>query len=119
VKLSLQSKIIVVESVIATILVAALFSDYENNIYLRQYLAQALGGFQANIFLESIARFGNLLLTPLRVLTLTLLSLMTLILLLLLLFMFCTFVLSMVRIRKARPRRAYHPVISEPAFDSK
>ena len=119
VKLSLQSKIIVGESIIATILVAALFSDYENNIYLRQYLAQALGGFQADIFLESIARFGNFLLTPLRVLTLTLLSLMTLILLLLLLFMFCTFVLSMVRIRRAKPRRAYRPMIRESAFDAK
>jgi len=119
VKLSLQSKIIVAESIVATILIAALLSDYYNNIYLRQYLAQALGGFPTNVSLQSIARFGNFLLTPLRVLTLTLLSLMTLILLLLLLFMFCTFVLSMVRIRRAKPRRAYHPVIRESAFDSK
>ncbi len=96
-KLSLQTKIIVAESIVATILIAALFSDYENNIYLRQYLGQALGGFQANISLQSIARLGNFLLIPLRVLTLTLLSLMTLILLLPLLFMFCTFILSMMR----------------------
>jgi hypothetical protein len=111
VKLSLQSKIIIGESIIATILIAALFSDYENNVYLRQYLAQALGGFQANIFLQSIARFGNFLLVPLRIFTLTLLSLMTLILLLLLLFMFFTFILSMVRVRKEKLRSAYPLVI--------
>ena len=107
-KLSLQSKIIIAESIATTILIAALLSDYENNIYLRQYLAQAMGGFQANISLQWIARFGNILLIPLRVLTLTLLSLMTLILLLLLFFMFTTFVLSMVRIRTPKPRRSYH-----------
>jgi hypothetical protein len=78
------------------VLAGWLYSDYENNPYMRQYINSFLQGTQQGQILQQLAAAGTFFVLPLRLLALSLLSMVSVILMLLLLFMFATFLVSVV-----------------------
>jgi hypothetical protein len=93
---SIKTAVILIELFAIIVLAGWLYSDYENNPYMRQYINSFLQGTQQGHLLQQLAGIGTSFVLPLRLLVLSLLSMVTVILMLLLLFMFATFLASVI-----------------------
>ncbi len=93
------TKMIIVETVVIAVLAGSLYSEYLNNVYMREYVDGTVRRILDSQPFQGMVSLGNSMISPLRILTLSLLSLVTILLLLLLIFMFATFLISLVNNR--------------------
>ena len=100
---SFKTTAILLELLVIIILAGWLYSEYVNNPLMRQYINSFLQGTQTGQLLQQLVGMGNVLVLPLRLISLFLISVVSMILMLLLLFMFTTFLASVIAGRR-RPK---------------
>ena len=97
---SFKTTAILLELFVIIILAGWLYSEYVNNPLMRQYINSFLQGTQTGQLLQQLVGIGNVLVLPLRLISLFLISVVSMILMLLLLFMFTTFLASVIAGRR-------------------
>ena len=96
---------ILLELFVIIILAGWLYSEYVNNPLMREYINSFLQGTQTGQLLQQLVGIGNVLILPLRLISLFLISVVSMILMLLLLFMFTTFLASVIAGRRRTKMR--------------
>src|SRR5437016_10138995 len=84
---SFKTTAILLELFVIIILAGWLYSEYVNNPLMRQYINSFLQRTQTGQLLQQLIGIGNVLVLPLRLISLFLISVVSMILMLLLLFM--------------------------------
>jgi len=97
---SFKTTAILLELFVIIILAGWLYSEYVNNPLMRQYINSFLQRTQTGQLLQQLIGIGNVLVLPLRLISLFLISVVSMILMLLLLFMFTTFLASLIAGRR-------------------
>ncbi len=95
-KPSFKTTTILIELSIIIILAGWLYSEYVSNPFMKQYIDSFLQGTQTGQLLQRLAGIGNVLVLPLRIISLFLISVVSMILIVLLLFIFTTFLASVI-----------------------
>ncbi|TMI61189.1 hypothetical protein E6H12_08145 [Candidatus Bathyarchaeota archaeon] len=102
---SFKTTAILLELFVIIILAGWLYSEYVSNPLMRQYINSFLQGTQTGRLLQQLVGIGNVLVLPLRLISLFLISVVSMILMLLLLFMFTTFLASLIAGRRRTKMR--------------